>query len=121
MRELFLFTLTFAMGNINTIPIVSQIKSAVQAFKGNKEGAKDTQIDFSRKCIIVSQFRSLAEVSCGRFDDALETQTIFGSQIDAVPVLSQIKSAVQAGYGDKQAARETQKIFCRELLDWDIK
>jgi hypothetical protein len=43
------------MGNINSIPVVSQIKSLVQVISGDESGAKKTQEEFARKGIIVSQ------------------------------------------------------------------
>ena len=43
------------MGNINSIPVVSQIKSLVQFASGDEAGAKKTQEEFARKGIIVSQ------------------------------------------------------------------
>ena len=104
------------MGNINTIPVVSQIKSAVEACGGDLEAARRTQEEFSRKCIVVSQIRSAVEAGLGDFDAALETQLQFASGIDVVPVLSQIKSAVQAGCGDMEAASKTQEAFSKECV-----
>jgi hypothetical protein len=104
------------MGNVNTIPVVSQIKSAMEAIKGNLDAASETQEEFSKKCIIVSQVRSAVEACCGDFDAATKTQIEFASQIDAVPVLSQIKSAVQAGIGDHQEALETQEKFSKRCI-----
>ena len=43
------------MGSINSVPVVSQIKSLVQVISGDAEGAKRTQEDFARKGIVVSQ------------------------------------------------------------------
>ena len=104
------------MGNVNTVPVISQIKSAVEACGGDHEAALRTQEEFSRKCIVVSQIRSAVEAGLGNSEAALETQLIFASGIDAVPVLSQIKSAVQAGCGDMEAATKTQEVFSKECL-----
>jgi len=43
------------MGQINSIPVVSQIKSLVQVISGDEVGARKTQEEFARKGIIVSQ------------------------------------------------------------------
>ena len=43
------------MGQINSIPVVSQIKSLVQVIYGDEDGARKTQEEFARKGIIVSQ------------------------------------------------------------------
>lgn len=70
------------MGNINTVPVISQIKSAVEACGGDLEAASRTQEEFSRKCIVVSQIRSAVEAGLGNFEAALETQIVFASEID---------------------------------------
>ncbi len=46
------------MGNINSIPVVSQAKSLVQAVGGDREGAKETQQQFIRTGIVASQVNS---------------------------------------------------------------
>ena len=47
------------MGSINSVPVVSQVKSLVQVIAGDETGAKQTQEEFARTAIIVSQFNSL--------------------------------------------------------------
>ena len=58
------------MGSINSVPVVSQVKSLVQVIAGDEAGAKQTQEEFARTGILVSQFNSLGHamvVSC-RFE-----------------------------------------------------
>lgn len=43
------------MGNIDSIPVVSQVKSLVQVVSGDDNGAKSTQENFLRTGPIVSQ------------------------------------------------------------------
>ena len=43
------------MGNADSIPVVSQVKSGVQLIGGDAEGAKRTQTNFVRECPGVSQ------------------------------------------------------------------
>ncbi|EFP02403.1 hypothetical protein CRE_01018 [Caenorhabditis remanei] len=43
------------MGNVNTIPVVSQAKSLVQVVTGDPDGAAETQEKFFHECIGVSQ------------------------------------------------------------------
>ena len=43
------------MGNVDSVPIVSQIKSIVQVASGDAEGAEQTQINFSKGAPIASQ------------------------------------------------------------------
>ena len=47
------------MGNTDSIPIVSQIKSLVQVASGDAEAAKQTQENFVRLAPVVSQVNSL--------------------------------------------------------------
>ena len=54
--------------NVDSVPVVSQTKSLVQAISGDTEGARKTQENFSRQCPVVSQTRSLVEVSMGDTD-----------------------------------------------------
>ena len=43
------------MGGVNSIPVVSQVKSGVQLLAGDTEGAGQTQKDFLQQCPVVSQ------------------------------------------------------------------
>ena len=55
------------MGSISSVPVVSQVKSLVQVIAGDEAGAKQTQEEFARTGILVSQFNSLGHamvVSC---------------------------------------------------------
>ena len=47
------------MGNTDSVPIVSQIKSLVQVASGDAEAAKETQENFIRLAPVVSQVNSL--------------------------------------------------------------
>lgn len=105
------------MGNINATPVVSQVVSAVQAIRGDLKGAKETQEQFSKRCPVISQLRSAVE---GTYDveAANQTQTEFIENMknvnaSAIPVVSQIVSAVQATRGDLEGATETQQQFSK--------
>ena len=47
------------MGNINSVPVVSQVKSLVQAVQGDNEAALKTQEEFIRTAPIAAQVNSL--------------------------------------------------------------
>ena len=47
------------MGSINSVPVVSQVKSLVQVIQGNEEGAKKTQEEFIRTAPVAAQINSL--------------------------------------------------------------
>ena len=47
------------MGNTDSIPVVSQVKSLVQVIGGDEEGALKTQENFQRTGPIASQINSL--------------------------------------------------------------
>lgn len=94
------------MGNINAVPVVSQIKSAVQAIGGDLEGAGRTQEEFSKQCPVVSQVRSAVEASLGDPDAALRTQIEFMENLeyvaDATPILGHVKGVVHHALGDTE-------------------
>ena len=48
------------MGNTDSIPVVSQVKSLVQVIAGDEDGARKTQENFIRTGIVASQVR----ISC---------------------------------------------------------
>lgn len=50
------------MGSVDSIPVISQVKSAVQAIAGDTAGAKKTQENFLNGCPVVSQVKSLVQV-----------------------------------------------------------
>jgi hypothetical protein len=107
------------MGNADSIPVVSQVKSAVQAASGDMAGAEATQQAFIRQCPIVSQGTSAVQAALGDLQAAEQTQKEFVHHlpdmgpVEAVPVVSQLKSAVQAAKGDMAGAEATQQAFIR--------
>ncbi|CAE8648831.1 unnamed protein product [Polarella glacialis] len=108
------------MGNAESMPVVSQLKSAVQAAQGDLAGAEETQQRFIRQCPVVSQVTSAVQASMGDLRAAEDTQRQFAANlpdlgdVQAVPVVSQVKSAVQAAQGDLAGAEETQQRFIRQ-------
>ena len=93
------------MGNVNAVPVVSQVKSAIQASCGDMEGALQTQEDFSKQCVVVSQVRSAVEAT---FDPeaACRTQLEFLDNLenvaDATPIVGHVKGAVHYSLGDTE-------------------
>ena len=98
------------MGNVNTIPVVSQAKSLVQVVTGDPDGAAETQEKFFHECIGVSQVgahfqsfkytclfsvTSLVYLATGDTEKAGETQVRCGKQLsnfaDGVPVVGHVK------------------------------
>ena len=47
------------MGNINAVPVVSQVKSLVQVIQGDEEAARKTQEEFIRTAPVAAQINSL--------------------------------------------------------------
>ena len=62
------------MGSINSIPIVSQVKSFIQVINGHDAGARKTQEDFLRTWLVVSQINSLVHLIKGNNEEALKIQ-----------------------------------------------
>lgn len=77
------------------IPVVSQVKSLVQAVTGDVKGARKTQENFSRECPIVSQVRSVVELAAGDKEAALDTQLrclgTVNNVADGLPVVGHVK------------------------------
>ena len=78
------------MGNENSVPILSQLKSLQQACEGDLQGARRTQEDFIRQCPVVSQLNSLGQAIIGDNDEALKIQVEFSEANQAVPVLGKV-------------------------------
>jgi len=103
--------------SVDSIPIISQVKSLGQAISGDTKGAKQTQEKFSRTAPVVSQVRSAVEAIGGDTEAARKTQEAFVDSLKSVPVVSQGISLGQVIAGDSAAAKKTQQQF----LDSNIK
>lgn len=101
------------MGSINSLPVISQVKSAAQAIVGDLEGARKTQEDFvfQNDLPVISQLSSAVYAIAGDLDKARELQENFLDKTSAIPIVSQIVSAGYAIGGDLDKAREHQERF----------
>ncbi|XP_021368151.1 uncharacterized protein LOC110459947 isoform X1 [Mizuhopecten yessoensis] len=108
------------MGSIDSIPVISQIKSLVQVISGDEEGALRTQQNFADTGIIASQVQSLIHAINGDTKAAEETQKKFGksleSLVDSVPVIGHIKGAVHYGLGDTKRGDQIMKSSSGSLI-----
>lgn len=98
------------MGNVNTIPVVSQAKSLVQLATGDVDGAAETQEKFIHECVGVSQVTSLVYLAAGEAEKAGETQVRCGKTLsnfaDGVPVVGHAKGAVHHILGDHEGGNK---------------
>ncbi|HWR00405.1 MAG TPA: phosphatidylinositol-specific phospholipase C domain-containing protein [Chlorobaculum sp.] len=100
------------MSWFDSIPILSQIKSAVQAISGDTEGARQTQEAFLKKTPIVSQITSGVQAITGDTEAAKKTQEAFLHEtVYNIPVISQVISAGFAIAGDTAEAKRIQQKF----------
>lgn len=109
------------MGNVDGVPVASQVKSAVQASRGDTQAAWATQRRFTEQCIGAAQIRSLVEVSRGDLEGAAETQRRFlettrrvlsrSEVADALPGVAQLKSTALENHGEADAAQVTRQNF----------
>ena len=100
------------------IPVVSQLKSAVQALSGDTKGARKTQERFVKTCPIVSQTYSLKQIAVDRdYAGAINTQLEFGKWLwniaDSVPVLGHAKGGIHYACGDKEGGDKAMKRSSR--------
>ncbi len=97
-------TSSFVMGSVNSIPVISQFKSFLQAISGQIEAAKRTQLDFIHECPVVSQITSFIQACQGNLAAATATQMRFLANLshvaDALPVVGFLKGLVHAILGD---------------------
>lgn len=98
------------MGGVNSIPVISQVKSLVLLVSNQSDEARKVQEDFSKGCPIVSQVRSAVEAISGNSEAAKETQETFAKgAVDlagGLPVVGQVLAAVELGLGNKEKAEE---------------
>eukprot|EP01032_Pedospumella_encystans_P023751 gene23751-26880_t len=92
------------MGSVNSIPVISQFKSFLQAITGQIAAAKKTQLDFIHECPVVSQITSFVQACWGDLAAASATQMRFLANLshvaDALPVVGFVKGLVHAILGD---------------------
>eukprot|EP00471_Norrisiella_sphaerica_P001499 CAMPEP_0184481100 /NCGR_PEP_ID=MMETSP0113_2-20130426/2636_1 /TAXON_ID=91329 /ORGANISM="Norrisiella sphaerica, Strain BC52" /LENGTH=460 /DNA_ID=CAMNT_0026860015 /DNA_START=279 /DNA_END=1658 /DNA_ORIENTATION=- len=99
------------------IPIVSQVKSLVQAISGDLEGARLTQQEFADTCPVVSQVTSAVHWAKGDPKKARDTQKKFGkamsSVADSIPVVGHAKGVIHYAVGDKEGGGNAMKAASR--------
>ena len=104
------------MGNENSVPGVSQVKSLCQAIEGDMEGARETQIDFIRRCPVVSQLNSLGMAMVGNNEEALNIQHEFAENNQGIPVLGHAIAAGYAACGQMDKAQEAAIVASVSLI-----
>ena len=107
------------MGNVESIPVVSQAKSGVQVLCGDTEGARETQKNFCDTCPVLSQGKSAYQWYCGDSEAALATQKKFGktlsSVVDGVPAVGHVKGGIHYICGDKEGGDRVMKAASRTV------
>lgn len=87
------------MGNTDSIPVISQVKSLVQVITGDEEGAKKTQENFSKLAPIVSQARSAYHALDGDLEQAKNIQKDFGVNAVAMAAAAAAAAAIRIPRG----------------------
>ena len=95
------------MGNTDSIPVVSQIKSLDLVIRGHTQEAQRVQEHFVRTGIIASQINSLRCSIAGDNAEALKIQEEFVKDIEIAPIIGHGFSAGYAIAGDMEKAEET--------------
>lgn len=95
---------------LNAFPVISQAKSGYQALRGDRQGARDTQIAFTRSCPLVSPARAAVEAASGDKAAAKETgrQTLkVGKALsDKIPVVGHVKAVYHTAHAFKHRKEE---------------
>jgi hypothetical protein len=107
------------MGNTDSLPVVSQVKSAVQAIAGDTEGARQTQENFFKGCPIVSQGVALGAAIAGDTEYAKESQEYFGKNMlnmaDSIPGVGHVKGTIHYACGDTEGGDNAMKAASRTV------
>lgn len=99
------------MGNIDSVPVVSQVKSLVQVIGGDARGAKRTQEKFARTAPIVSQVNSLGHAIAGDAKGAKAIQVEFGNDAYALSKsLPIVGHGIALGHAIAGDHKEAEKI-----------
>ena len=108
---------SYEPGDMDSFPILSQCKSAVQAICGDTEGARKTQENFLKTCPVVSQGTSAVQAMMGDTEGAKETQLQFveflSDTADAVPGVGHVKGGIHYACGDTEGGNKAMKSSSR--------
>ncbi len=107
------------MGAVDSVPVVSQTKSAVQAVCGDVEGARRTQENFLDTCPVVSQGKSIVQWAYDDEEGAKQTQLKFVGGLsdfaDGIPVVGHAKGAIHYACGDEEGGDKAMKRSTRTV------
>jgi len=110
---------------LDAIPLASQGKSLLQALTGDRAGAVQTQDNFTRRCVVLSQMRSAVEHHNGNEAAAAQTQAEFARALKnadetakaalsaALPVARELAHAAELARGAQRGAAATEQAACR--------
>ena len=102
---------------MDTLPVVSQCKSAFQAVRGDLKGARNTQERFLKTCPVVSQGTSAVQAMMGDTEGARETQLEFvgflNDTADSIPVVGHVKGGIHYVCGDTEGGDKAMKSSSR--------
>ena len=107
------------MGNTDSVPVVSQVKSLVQYIGGDPGGALATQENFAYNNTfpVISQIASAGYAIGGDMDRARNLQEKFASDmenvIDSIPVAGHIKGSVHFALGQNERGENAMKSASR--------
>lgn len=98
----------------DSLPVISQIKSAVQAIGGDSEGARRTQENFLNQMPVLSQLKSAVQAASGDNEGARKTQEQFLHEYiepiaDNTPVIGHVKGGIHIAVGDKERGEQILK------------
>jgi hypothetical protein len=112
------------MGNVDSLPVVAQVKSGFQLITGDVDGALRTTNNFLRTCPGVSQLTSVTQLVIGDVDGAAETQKLFlrstvdtvNGVLDSTPVVGHVKGLVHYAFEDEDGGNRAMKAATRTTL-----
>jgi len=91
---------------MDALPVVAQLKSFALAVSGDWDGAMTTQDNFSKQCVVISQFRSIVELAICSSEAAKETQVVFvctaDDHLQKTPVFGHARGTLAYMMGDSE-------------------
>lgn len=108
------------MGSIDSIPVVSQTKSLVQAVCGDTKGAEQTQKNFLNECIVFSQSKSAIEYFVLKDEEAAQKTQIqyvkgCSNFVDGLPVVGHVKGSIHYLCKDQEGGDNAMRASSRSV------
>ena len=113
----------FSSGGVNSLPVISQLKSAVQASTGDNEGALQTQEEFCGTLPVAAHVRIAVHEFMGELDEARRARerleesrnNFLKGMVVGTPVIGHAVGGLMIASGEEQEGYEALKSSSRTV------